>query len=152
MSKELEQRVGQLESYVKAVALVAGFLGLSGTYLLTQVKGAHDVAEKALATATTAKAELESATSAAIARVSAAAEEAVSVALERTLPAAVDARFGELAGSIRIDFGPEQMLDYTTLDHSFDKKCPDGQLATGWGYGHLHNDARFFCRPVRVIK
>jgi len=49
-----------------------------------------------------------------------------------------------------ISLGPEHYMDYEKLDHSFDKKCPEGMVATGWGYGSRNNDARFFCRPVTL--
>lgn len=58
--------------------------------------------------------------------------------------------FLNAVSSSRIMFGAEIYIDYEKLDHSFDNKCPDGAVMTGWGYGSRNNDVRAFCRPLLI--
>ena len=52
--------------------------------------------------------------------------------------------------SVRVSLGQEIYIDYERLDHSFDKKCPEGAVLSGWGYGSQNNDVRAFCRPLSI--
>jgi hypothetical protein len=53
-------------------------------------------------------------------------------------------------GAVRVTLGQELFLDYEKLDHSFVKKCPEGAVLTGWGYGSRNNDVMAFCRPLAI--
>lgn len=50
--------------------------------------------------------------------------------------------------------GDEIYFDYRAMGagQSFDHKAPANAFLTGWGYGHIHNDARAFARAISLHK
>jgi hypothetical protein len=148
---DLEKRVATLETYFKIGLTVAAIMGLSGGFIGKTAYDALAAANRAESTAESAEQTVSGARDKAVAAVAEAGNKAVSTAIEAQLPSAMQSRFDALASRIKLTFGSEEFLDYRVMGgSSFDHKCSDGNVAVGWGYGHLHNDARFFCRPVRV--